>query len=59
LSAPRINAKRVDPDSDERQRILLGDMPVWARKSPQPSAIGSHDLVIKNTRAEACSAKWS
>ena len=33
--APRINDKRVDPDSGARQRFRSAILPAWARKSPQ------------------------
>ena len=33
--APRVNDKRVDPDSGERQRFSSAILPAWARKSPQ------------------------
>ena len=33
--APRVNDKRVDPDSGARQRFRSAILPAWARKSPQ------------------------
>jgi putative transposase len=33
--APRVNDKRVDPDSGGRQRFCSAILPAWARKSPQ------------------------
>jgi len=35
VRAPRVNDKRVDPDSGERQRFSSAILPAWARKSPQ------------------------
>jgi transposase-like protein len=35
VSAPRVNDRRVDPDSGERQRFCSAILPAWARKSPQ------------------------
>jgi putative transposase len=35
VSAPRVNDRRVDPDSGERQRFSSAILPAWARKSPQ------------------------
>jgi transposase-like protein len=35
VTAPRVNDKRVDPDSGERQRFSSAILPAWARKSPQ------------------------
>jgi putative transposase len=35
VMAPRVNDKRVDPDSGERQRFASAILPAWARKSPQ------------------------
>jgi hypothetical protein len=35
VEAPRVNDRRVDPDSGERQRFSSAILPAWARKSPQ------------------------
>jgi putative transposase len=35
VRVPRVNHKRVDPDSGERQRFCSEILPAWARKSPQ------------------------
>jgi len=35
VSAPRVNDRRVDPDTGERQRFSSAILPAWARKSPQ------------------------
>ena len=35
VRAPRVNDKRVDPDSGERQRFSSAILPARARKSPQ------------------------
>jgi putative transposase len=35
VKAPRVNDKRVDPDSGERQRFSSAILPAWACKSPQ------------------------
>jgi transposase-like protein len=37
--APRVNDKRVDPDSGERQRFSSAILPAWARKSPQMAEV--------------------
>jgi len=39
VRAPRVNDKRVDPDSGERQRFSSAILPAWARKSPQVSEV--------------------
>src|ERR1700738_4667168 len=39
VTAPRVNDKRVDPDSDERQRFSSAILPAWARKSPQMTEV--------------------
>jgi putative transposase len=39
VTAPRVNDKRVDPDSGERQRFSSAILPAWARKSPQMSEV--------------------
>ncbi|HET9892239.1 MAG TPA: IS256 family transposase [Mycobacterium sp.] len=33
--APRVNDKRVDPDTGERQRFSSAILPAWARKTPK------------------------
>jgi transposase-like protein len=33
--APRVNDKRVDPETGERQRFSSAILPAWARKTPQ------------------------
>ena len=33
VTAPRVNDKRVDPDTGERQRFLSSILPPWARKT--------------------------
>ena len=39
VKAPRVNDRRVDPDSGERQRFSSAILPAWARKSPQMSEV--------------------
>jgi len=39
VKAPRVNDKRVDPDTGERQRFSSAILPAWARKSPQMSEV--------------------
>ena len=39
VTAPRVNDKRVDPDSGERQRFSSAILPAWARKSPQMTEV--------------------
>jgi len=39
VTAPRVNDKRVDPDTGERQRFSSAILPAWARKSPQMSEV--------------------
>jgi len=39
VTAPRVNDRRVDPDSGERQRFSSAILPAWARKSPQISEV--------------------
>jgi putative transposase len=39
VKAPRVNDKRVDPDSGERQRFASAILPAWARKSPQVTEV--------------------
>ena len=39
VRAPRVNDRRVDPDSGERQRFSSAILPAWARKSPQISEV--------------------
>jgi transposase-like protein len=39
VRAPRVNDKRVDADSGERQRFSSAILPAWARKSPQVTEV--------------------
>jgi putative transposase len=39
VTAPRVNDRRVDPDTGERQRFSSAILPAWARKSPQMSEV--------------------
>lgn len=39
VKAPRVNDKRVDADTGERQRFSSKILPAWARKSPEISAV--------------------
>jgi transposase-like protein len=39
VKAPRVNDKRVDPDTGERLRFSSAILPAWARKSPQVSEV--------------------
>ncbi len=39
VTAPRVNDKRVDADSGERQRFSSAILPAWARKSPQVTEV--------------------
>ena len=39
VKAPRVNDRRVDPDSGQRQRFSSAILPAWARKSPQVSEV--------------------
>src|SRR6202165_2968526 len=39
VAAPRVNDRRVDADSGERQRFSSAILPAWARKSPQMNEV--------------------
>jgi putative transposase len=39
VTAPRVNDRRVDPDTAERQRFSSAILPAWARKSPQMTEV--------------------
>ena len=39
VKAPRVNDRRVDPDTGERQRFSSAILPAWARKSAQMSEV--------------------
>ena len=39
VTAPRVNDKRVDADTGERQRFSSAILPAWARKSPQMTEV--------------------
>ncbi|TPG31646.1 IS256 family transposase [Mycolicibacterium hodleri] len=39
VTAPRVNDRRVDPDTAERHRFSSAILPAWARKSPQMTEV--------------------
>src|SRR5271168_4461763 len=39
VTAPRVNDRRLDPDTGERQRFSSAILPAWARKSPQMTEV--------------------
>ncbi len=39
VTAPRVNDRRMDPDSGERLRFSSVILPAWARKSPQMAEV--------------------
>jgi putative transposase len=39
IEAPRVNDRRVDPDSGERQRFKSSIVPPWCRKSPKVAEV--------------------
>jgi transposase-like protein len=39
VKAPRVNDRRVDPDTGQRRRFSSAILPAWARKSPQMSEV--------------------
>lgn len=39
VTAPRVNDKRIDANTGERQRFSSAILPAWARKSPQMSEV--------------------
>jgi putative transposase len=39
IRAPRVNDRRVDPDSGERQRFRSSIIAPWCRKSPKVSEV--------------------
>ena len=39
VTAPRVNDKRIDVDTAERQRFSSAILPAWARKSPQMTEV--------------------
>ena len=39
VHAPRVNDKRIDPETAERQRFCSAILPPWARKTPQIEAV--------------------
>ncbi len=39
VRAPRVNDRRVDPDTSERQRFSSAILPAWSRKSPQMTEV--------------------
>uniref|UniRef100_UPI0011572F1E IS256 family transposase n=1 Tax=Mycobacterium intracellulare TaxID=1767 RepID=UPI0011572F1E len=39
VTAPRVNDKRIDADTAQRQRFSSAILPAWARKSPQMTEV--------------------
>jgi len=39
VTAPRVNDRRTDPATGERQRFSSAILPAWARKTPQVSEV--------------------
>lgn len=39
VKAPRVNDKRIDPDTGERQKFSSAILPAWVRKSPQMNEV--------------------
>jgi putative transposase len=39
VTAPRVNDKRVDPETNERQRFSSTILPAWSRKSPKVAEV--------------------
>ncbi len=39
VQAPRVNDKRVDPDTGERARFASAILPAWCRKSPKVTEV--------------------
>ena len=58
VTAPRVNDKRVDPDSGERQRFSSAILPAWARKSPQMTEVLPL-LYLHGLPAETSVRRWS
>lgn len=39
VKVPRVNDKRIDPDTGERQKFSSAILPAWVRKSPQMNEV--------------------
>ncbi|MBF6072992.1 transposase, partial [Nocardia farcinica] len=39
VKAPRVNDKRIDPETGQRKRFSSAILPAWARKSTQVSEV--------------------
>ncbi len=39
VTAPRVNDKRVNPETNERQRFSSKILPAWSRKSPKVAEV--------------------
>jgi transposase-like protein len=54
---PRVNDKRVDPDTGERQRFASAILPPWTRKTPRITEVlpllYPHGLSSRGLRAGA------
>ena len=62
VRAPRVNDKRVDPETGERQRFSSAILPAWVRKSPQMTEVLPllylHDFPAATSRRPS-SSSWA
>lgn len=58
VKAPRVNDRRVDPDTGERKRFTSAILPAWARKSPQMSEVLPL-LYLHGSRPAISGRRWS
>ena len=56
VHAPRVNDRRVDPDTGERQRFSSAILPPWARKTPQIEQV--LPLLYTGSRAGISCPRW-
>ena len=58
VPAPRVNDKRVDPETGERQRFSSAILPAWARKTPQIEPGASRCCTCTGCRPGISCRRW-
>ena len=63
VTVPRVNDKRTDPATGERQRFASAILPPWARKTPKITEVLPllylHGLSQRRLRARARGSSWA
>ena len=58
VTAPRINDRRIDPDTGQRQRFASAILPAWARKTPKITEVLPL-LYLHGLSSETSCPRWA